>query len=137
MKTRIAFIAAVVLISICGVYIASKAAEPAAKKCEYSFKKLWGRDVNYYKRWCDLKTSVPDNAVLFVGDSTITSWETARLFPEIDVINRGLVGADIKAINYYFSRIVSPYKPSKIVFAAGQILFRFFALGQSHGTPYN
>ncbi len=85
---------------------------------ENDYTKRWGPEIHAFREW-DAKNSFPDNAVLFVGSSSIRMWETARFFPELKVINRGFGGSDIKAVNYFFDKIVSCYKPSKIVFYAG------------------
>ncbi len=62
----------------------------------------------------------PANAILFVGSSSFRIWKTtAADFPEYKVINRGFGGSQIPEINYYFSRIVTPYSPKTIVFYAG------------------
>lgn len=82
------------------------------------YEKRWGSEINVYKQW-DAKNSFPDDAILFVGSSSIRLWETVRFFPELKLINRGFGGSDIKAVNYFFDKIVSCYKPSKIVFYAG------------------
>jgi len=83
------------------------------------YDKKWGAQINAFKAW-DAKNSFPDNAVLFIGSSSIRHWETARFFPELKLINRGFGGSDIKAINHFFDKIVYCYKPSRIVFYAGE-----------------
>jgi lysophospholipase L1-like esterase len=67
----------------------------------------------------DNKNSFPSNGVLFVGSSSIRMWETHKSFPDLPVINRGFGGSHISDINYYFKRVVLPYKPKLIIFYAG------------------
>lgn len=67
----------------------------------------------------DAKRPGTVNPVLFVGSSSIRWWRTSELFPEFPVINRGFGGAEISDINYYFNRIVQPYKPIVVVFYCG------------------
>jgi lysophospholipase L1-like esterase len=46
-------------------------------------------------------------------------WELGKWFPGLPVLNRGFGGSEISDSVYYFDRIVLPYKPSAIVFYAG------------------
>ncbi|MDC0267682.1 SGNH/GDSL hydrolase family protein [bacterium] len=67
------------------------------------------------------KASFPaSHGVLFLGSSSIRRWDTLLMdFPEHQVINRGFGGSRIQDSIHFFNRIVSPYKPSSIVFYAG------------------
>ena len=76
------------------------------------------RDIDWFIDW-DSKNSVPDDAVLFVGSSSIRMWATRRSFPDMKVINRGFGGSQISDVIYYSDRIVLPYGPKVIVFYAG------------------
>jgi GDSL-like Lipase/Acylhydrolase family len=59
--------------------------------------------------------------VLFVGSSSIVEWTTlVRDMAPLPVINRGFGGAHIEHINYWFDKIVAPYRPRAIVFYAGE-----------------
>jgi lysophospholipase L1-like esterase len=69
----------------------------------------------------DVQAMPPKCAVLFTGSSSIRFWRTLEQdFPNRTVINRGFGGSTIAEVNGYFSRIVAPYKPSAIVFYAGE-----------------
>jgi lysophospholipase L1-like esterase len=69
----------------------------------------------------DAQAMPPKCAVLFTGSSSIRFWRTLEQdFPNRTVINRGFGGSTIAEVNGYFSRIVAPYKPSAIVFYAGE-----------------
>jgi lysophospholipase L1-like esterase len=69
----------------------------------------------------DAQAMPPKCAVLFTGSSSIRFWRTLEQdFPNRTVINRGFGGSTIAEVNGYFDRIVAPYKPSAIVFYAGE-----------------
>jgi len=59
--------------------------------------------------------------VLFVGSSSIVQWKSlANDVAPLRVINRGFGGSHIEHVNRWFDRIVAPYRPSAIVFYAGE-----------------
>jgi len=80
--------------------------------------KRWEKAIQRFEKW-DSKNSFTCNAVLFVGSSSIRQWATHNYFPEFSVINRGFGGSHISDVNFYAERIVLNYKPSVIVFYAG------------------
>jgi lysophospholipase L1-like esterase len=62
----------------------------------------------------------PQNAVLFIGSSSIEHWKSlAADFPELKVVNRGFGGTVIADSTYFADRIVAPYHPRAIVMYAG------------------
>jgi lysophospholipase L1-like esterase len=62
----------------------------------------------------------PQQAVLFIGSSSIRMWKTlAQDFPDRRVINRGFGGSQIIDSVRYAKRIVLPYKPRLVVLYAG------------------
>jgi lysophospholipase L1-like esterase len=68
----------------------------------------------------DAEHAPPNDAVLFIGSSSIQKWKTlAADFPGVEVINRGFGGSRIADSTRYASRIVLPYHPRKIFFYAG------------------
>jgi len=67
----------------------------------------------------DLKNLPPQDAVVFVGSSSIRGWDLKRHFPELTALNRGFGGSQIPDSTYYADRIVIPYKPNRIVLYAG------------------
>jgi len=69
--------------------------------------------------WQDAKNTFPDQAILFVGSSSIYSWKTAQAFPTLPVINRGLGGSHISDLNYYYDVVIKKYKPARIIFYCG------------------
>jgi lysophospholipase L1-like esterase len=68
----------------------------------------------------DAKNPPPQNAVLFVGSSSIRLWKTlAEDFPDLTIINRGFGGSQVEDSVRYADRIVLSYRPKAIVFYAG------------------
>jgi lysophospholipase L1-like esterase len=57
--------------------------------------------------------------VLFLGSSTIRFWKIDQFFPELDALNRGFGGSHVSDSVTMFDKLVVPYKPSTIVFYAG------------------
>lgn len=59
--------------------------------------------------------------ILFVGSSSIRLWETLSIdMQPLPVINRGFGGSQISDVNFWFETLVTPYRPSAIVFYAGE-----------------
>ena len=76
-------------------------------------------EINAYVE-ADKKAMPPQNAVLFIGSSSILLWDTLdQDFPEIPVINRGFGGSLVYESTLYADRIAIPYKPKMIVMFAG------------------
>ncbi|WP_372367863.1 GDSL-type esterase/lipase family protein [Candidatus Uabimicrobium sp. HlEnr_7] len=82
---------------------------------------------NYYEKTIqqfeakDKKSFPPQNAVLFVGSSSIRLWGSLKDdFPEIATINRGFGGSQTSDVVYFVDRIVTLYKPKAIVFYCGE-----------------
>jgi lysophospholipase L1-like esterase len=69
----------------------------------------------------DAQAMPPPCAHLFVGSSSIRFWRSLKEdFPDRQVINRGFGGSTIAEVNWYFDKVVKPYKPRAIVFYAGE-----------------
>src|SRR5262249_51308029 len=67
----------------------------------------------------DRKQAPEPGGVLFLGSSSIRLWETARDFPDTQIINRGFGGSQIADSVHYADRVAIPYKPRLIMFYAG------------------
>jgi lysophospholipase L1-like esterase len=67
----------------------------------------------------DNKNSFPEDAILFVGSSSMRLWSTALAFPDKPVINRGFGGSELSDVIYYFDQVIKPYSPRKILLYAG------------------
>ena len=81
-------------------------------------EKKWGKTIRQFEDW-DRKNSWPEDAVLFVGSSSIRMWPTRESFEGLKVINRGFGGSQTSEVNYFVERIVLKYRPRLIVFYAG------------------
>lgn len=63
----------------------------------------------------------PPCEILFTGSSSIRFWKSlAADMAPIPVINRGFGGSTIADVDYYFDKVVAPYRPRAIVFYAGE-----------------
>jgi lysophospholipase L1-like esterase len=67
----------------------------------------------------DNKNSFPENAILFVGSSSVRFWPTATAFPGKPIINRGFGGSDISDVIHFYEQVIRPYTPTKIFLYAG------------------
>jgi len=69
----------------------------------------------------DKVTPPPQNAIVFIGASSIVRWNLPESFPELgkQAINRGFGGSLAADSTRYADRIVIPYKPRMVVFYAG------------------
>lgn len=86
----------------------------------YDREKIWEKEIAAFAE-IDRKQTPPENAVLFVGSSSIRMWENLRTsFPNLKVINRGFGGSRLDDVNHYFDQIVAAYKPKTIVLYAGE-----------------
>ena len=61
----------------------------------------------------------PQNAILFVGSSSIRLWKLDDSFPELKTINRGFGGSEIVDSTHFADRIIVKHKPSVIALYAG------------------
>jgi len=63
----------------------------------------------------------PQNAIVFIGASSIVRWPLTESFPQLGAkaINRGFGGSLAADSTRYADRIVIPYKPRIVVFYAG------------------
>ena len=77
------------------------------------------QEIEAFASW-DAKNSSPDDALLFVGSSSIRFWDTAEAFPGDPVINRGFGGSHISDVLYYFDRVIDRFDPSLIIFYCGE-----------------
>ncbi len=62
----------------------------------------------------------PQNAVVFVGSSSIVKWKSlAADFPTLSVVKRGFGGSELADSVAYVDQIVIPYHPRAVVLYAG------------------
>ena len=57
--------------------------------------------------------------VVFYGSSTIRLWPLDKNFPDLKAVNAGFGGSETRDAAHFFSRLVRPLKPAKIVFYEG------------------
>ena len=88
----------------------SYAAESPSKRWEGDIKKFEQRDA---------ESPPPQNAILFIGSSSIRMWDVPKWFPDRKTINRGFGGSETADSLYYADRILLPYKPRVVVLYAG------------------
>jgi lysophospholipase L1-like esterase len=75
-------------------------------------------EIRAFDTW-DRKNSVPRDAILFVGSSSIRLWPTAQSFPDLTVVNRGFGGSHISDVIHFADQAAFKYQPRTIVFYAG------------------
>jgi lysophospholipase L1-like esterase len=80
----------------------------------------WEPEIKAFEE-ADQEKPPPENAVLFIGSSSIRGWQTLdQDFPHHPIINRGFGGSRIMDSVQFAERIILPYKPRKIVLYAGE-----------------
>jgi lysophospholipase L1-like esterase len=67
----------------------------------------------------DSHNTVPDDAIVFVGSSSIRFWPTADRFPDLTLVNRGFGGSHISDVTHFAEETVLKYSPELVVFYAG------------------
>lgn len=75
-------------------------------------------EINRFEEF-DSKNSFAEDAILFVGSSSIRLWETADAFPMMPVINRGFGGSHFSDLQFYYDELVRPYEPDVVVLYEG------------------
>ncbi len=79
----------------------------------------WEKQIAAYEAM-DRIQPPPNNAILFIGSSSIRRWSTlAKDFPHHQVINRGFGGSHIVDATHFADRIIFPYQPKMILLRAG------------------
>jgi lysophospholipase L1-like esterase len=111
-KCKLFFISIAVLLS-CSLFLTA-----GVKEVKDPNPTRFKKDIDAFMKW-DSKNSPAENAVLFVGSSSIVMWETNEAFGEYPVINRGFGGSHISDVIYYYDKVIQGYDPALIVFYAG------------------
>jgi len=79
----------------------------------------WAKDIDAFTT-ADLGRPPPENAVLFIGSSTIVKWKTLNQdFPKVVTVHRGFGGSELSDTVFYLDRIAIPYRPRTMVVYAG------------------
>jgi len=80
---------------------------------------IWEQDIQKFEA-ADKANPPKPGAIVFIGSSSIEHWkDVASDFPDKRVLNRGFGGSRIADSTYYAGRFIVPYKPSMVVFYAG------------------
>ncbi len=78
----------------------------------------FANEIMAFQEW-EVKNTLAEGGILFVGSSSIRMWPTAVAFPDKVVINRGFGGAEFPDIFYYYERVIATYAPAKILLYVG------------------
>lgn len=82
--------------------------------------RIWERDIRRFEREDRQKPAIKD-VIVFTGSSSIRYWESLQAdMAPLAVINRGFGGSQIHQVTEFAERIVLPYKPTAVVFYAGE-----------------
>jgi lysophospholipase L1-like esterase len=108
---RLAAAAALVTFSLAGVLVVRSFAQTPEK---------WDATILKFEEQ-DRVAPPPQNAVVFVGASSIVRWKLQEYFPELGAraINRGFGGSQSVDSVRYADRIVINYRPRTVVYYAG------------------
>ena len=100
----------VLLLAVCAPALGADGRSPSQR---------WEKEIEAFEA-SDKKNPPPQDAILFIGSSSIRRWKTlARDFPNHVIINRGFGGSQIADATYYADRIIIPCKPRLVVLGAG------------------
>jgi hypothetical protein len=112
MKVRNRFFGLVLCLVVGGAALGAATTRPAhnSKSWEPTIAKFEAADQNEMP---------PVGGIEFYGSSTIRIWNIKKAFPGKPVFNRGFGGSWCADCDYYANRVVIPYKPSTIIFYAG------------------
>jgi lysophospholipase L1-like esterase len=79
----------------------------------------WEKEISAFEQR-DSTNPPPQNAILFIGSSTIRLWSTlSNDYPHHQVINRGFGGSEVVDSTHFADRIVFSYQPRMIFLRAG------------------
>lgn len=89
-----------------------------AVSAEQAADNRWESEIRAFERQ-DAQRRPPENAVLFVGSSSVRLWKLEESFPKLDAINRGFGGSQLADAVHFAERIVIAYRPRLVVLYAG------------------
>jgi lysophospholipase L1-like esterase len=115
-KGRVLFLISALAFSCSFKVFAENAAPPTPAKIELN---RFEDSIKAYEQG-DKKNLPAPGGTEFIGSSTITLWTTiAEDLKELKAFGRGFGGSTIPEATYYVDRIVTKYKPSKVVLYSG------------------
>src|SRR3954466_12348854 len=102
------------------VSIAAVASLPSSRLAAQAAGDRWESAIKKFED-SDKVAPPPQNAIVFIGASSIVRWNLRESFPELgaQAINRGFGGSLAADSVRYADRVVIPYKPRMVVFYAG------------------
>jgi len=93
-------------------------AEAKGKSHEVSLDRFQSSIDQFAKH--DLDRMPAAGGTVFVGSSSFAHWRALEEdFKAFNAINRGFGGSTVPEVNHYFARLVTKYKPAKVVLYAG------------------
>ena len=117
----VALLAASALISLrptsMGQAVATQPAAQDANAPSTSPEK-WESSIKAFEQKFAAGESKP-GSILFLGSSSIRKWDLPKWFPHHQTVNHGFGGSEISDSIHFFDRVVTPVKPSLILFYAG------------------
>jgi hypothetical protein len=81
---------------------------------------FWEFQIRAFEKADQLRPPEP-GSIVFTGSSSIRLWRTLeRDMAPLRVLNRGFGGCHLAHVNYYFERVILPYRPRAVVLYAGE-----------------
>lgn len=78
----------------------------------------WEKDIAGIEK--KLKDNPPSaETVFFVGSSTIRMWDLKKSFPNLNTVNAGFGGSQIREATHFAPRTILPFNPRTIIFYSG------------------
>jgi hypothetical protein len=116
MKKLVALFAFALLLSVASIGIS---VYDGMRKSDSDDPAVWEADIASFEQ-ADRENAPPDDAVLFVGSSSIRLWHTlAQDMAPLSTIRRGFGGARMRDVVYYADRLINRYAPAKVVIFVG------------------
>ena len=85
-----------------------------------AFAQPYRVEIRLFEKQDSLSMPAPGQ-VLFVGSSSFRLWTDVQSdFPGTPILNRGFGGSTLEDMIYYEKKIITPYKPRKIVIYCGE-----------------
>ncbi len=109
-------LSSLILVLLLLLLVPSSVSQGQATQADFS---RWEKDIAAFEQR-DRTNPPPQNALLFVGSSTILLWKTlAEDLPNHKVINRGFGGSQIVDATHFADRIIFPYQPKMVLLRSG------------------
>src|SRR5436309_8019018 len=78
----------------------------------------WEKDVAAIEKRLAADPPRP-GAVFFAGSSTVVRWNLKASFPDLDAVNVGFGGSEVRDSTHFAGRLLGPHRPAAVVFYAG------------------